>query len=103
MNRAIAERGRYPAMDVLKSISRLMPACHGPHENALISEARKVMAAYADMEELIRIGAYRTGANAEIDRAIALMPQLEAVLAQTKDERSSIGQSFAALAGALQT
>lgn len=101
MNRAIAERGRYPAIDVLKSVSRLMPACHSADENALVSEARKVMAAYADMEELIRIGAYRNGANAEIDRAIALMPQIEAVLAQGKDERSSIADSFAALTQAL--
>src|SRR4051812_16051745 len=70
MERAIAERGRFPAINVLKSISRTMPACQLPHERELVTAARQTMAAYSNMEELIRIGAYRAGADpSEIGRA----------------------------------
>ncbi|MBU6371939.1 MAG: flagellar protein export ATPase FliI [Alphaproteobacteria bacterium] len=102
MERAIAERGRYPAINVLKSISRTMPMCHAPHEMALVTAARRALSAYADMEELIRIGAYKPGASAELDEAIRLRPALEAFLNQGRDEVSSIEESFAALEGALR-
>ncbi|KAF0177642.1 MAG: flagellum-specific ATP synthase, partial [Caulobacteraceae bacterium] len=103
MERAIAERGRYPAINVLKSISRLMPMCHSPHENMLVGEAKKLLSAYTDMEELIRIGAYRAGADATLDKAIAQRPAIEAVLSQGRDEQSSIGDAFVMLEGALQS
>ena len=101
MERRIAERGRYPAINVLKSISRLMPMCHAPRENALVAEARKLLAAHADMEELIRIGAYKSGADATIDRAIAKLPALEAVLAQGRHEHCDLTAGFALLEEAL--
>lgn len=101
MERAIAERGRYPAINVLKSISRLMPMCHNAQENALIAQARASLSLYAEMEELIRIGAYKAGADAEVDQAIRVRPALEAVLAQGRDERMAIKQAFAMLAKAL--
>jgi flagellum-specific ATP synthase len=94
MERAIAERGRFPAINVLKSISRTMPGCHQPHERELVSAARQTLSAYANMEELIRIGAYRTGADPQVDRAIALNPALEAFLAQDKDEVTSLDAGF---------
>jgi flagellum-specific ATP synthase len=53
------------------------------------------------MEELIRLGAYRAGSSAEVDEAIALMPQLEAFLAQGKEESTSIGHGYARLADIL--
>src|SRR6202040_1816432 len=59
MERAIAERGRYPAINVLKSVSRTMPRAADPAYLPIINQAREVMATYADMEELIRLGAYR--------------------------------------------
>jgi len=71
-----------------------MPGCHGPHERELVSAARQTMSAYANMEELIRIGAYRTGADPQVDRAILLNPQLEAFLAQDKDEVTNLDTSF---------
>ena len=101
MERSIAERGRYPAINVLKSISRLMPMCHTPEENALVREARAALSLYAEMEELIRIGAYKPGADAAVDEAVRVRPALEAVLTQLRDERSSIEESFAMLAEAL--
>jgi flagellum-specific ATP synthase len=97
MERAIAERGRFPAINVLKSISRTMPGCQTPFEQDVVRSARQTLAAYANMEELIRIGAYRRGSDPQIDRAIALNPALEAFLTQQKDEATPLDQSFAAL------
>ena len=94
MERAIAERGRFPAINVLKSISRTMPGCHHPHERAIVADARQTLAAYSDMEELIRIGAYRAGADPKVDRAIKLNDPLEAFLAQDRDESTSLDDSF---------
>ncbi len=94
MERAIAERGRFPAINVLKSISRTMPACQEPAEREIVRQARRALSAYADMEELIRIGAYRAGSDPEIDRAIALNPALEEFLRQDKDERSTLDGAF---------
>ena len=101
MERAIAERGRYPAINVLKSISRLMPMCHTDRENALVARARAALSLYGEMEELIRIGAYKRGADPEVDEAIRVRPALEAVLAQGRDELAGIEQSFAMLERAL--
>jgi flagellum-specific ATP synthase len=101
MERAIAERGRYPAINVLKSISRLMPMCHSEEEMQLVSRARAALSLYGEMEELIRIGAYKAGADAEVDEAIRVRPALEAVLSQGRDEQASFADSFAAIAQAL--
>jgi len=98
MERAIAERGRFPAINVLKSISRTMPGCHLPHEREIVKMARQSLSAYANMEELIRIGAYRAGADPIVDRAIELNPALEGFLAQDKDEATSLEASFDSLA-----
>lgn len=102
MERAIAERGRYPAINVLKSISRLMPMCHTAEENALIAKARANMSLYGEMEELIRIGAYKPGADPSVDEAVRVRPALEEVLAQRRDERANFKDSFAALGKALE-
>ncbi len=97
MDRAIAERGRFPAINVLKSISRTMPACQRPREREITAQARKVMAAYNNMEELIRIGAYRAGSDPTVDLAIRLNPALEAFLAQDKEEATDLDTGFARL------
>jgi flagellum-specific ATP synthase len=94
MQRAIAERGRYPAINVLKSVSRTMPRSADPAYLGVLGRARQVMATYADMEELIRLGAYRPGSSAEVDEAIRLHGPLEAFLAQAKDERTSILEGY---------
>jgi flagellum-specific ATP synthase len=97
MERAIAERGRFPAINVLKSISRTMPACQEPNERDIVRNARQVMSAYSNMEELIRIGAYRSGADPLIDRAIELNPAMEAFLSQDPNDATSLEDSFGAL------
>jgi flagellum-specific ATP synthase len=60
LDRAVAESGRFPAIDVLRSISRMAPACYTPDERELVGEARRLLRAHADMAELIRLGAYRS-------------------------------------------
>ena len=101
MERAIAERGRFPAINVLKSISRTMPGCQTPLEREVVSKARTSLSAYANMEELIRIGAYRAGADPDVDRAIALNPALERFLSQDKDDYTPLADSFERLEGIL--
>jgi flagellum-specific ATP synthase len=97
MSRSIAERGRFPAIDVLKSISRTMPDCQTPPERDIVRAARGVLSAYSNMEELIRIGAYRAGSDPLIDAAIRLNPALEDFLRQGKDEVTRLDQAFASL------
>ncbi len=103
MERSIAERGRYPSINVLRSVSRTMPDCHGDGENALIREARRFMSTYSDMEEMIRLGAYRPGTNPEVDAAIQYHPKFEAFLSQHKSERTSIEDGFKQLYSDLAT
>jgi flagellum-specific ATP synthase len=98
MERVIAERGRYPAINVLKSVSRTMPkACDPPYLSA-VARAKRLLSIYGDMEELIRLGAYRHGSNSETDEAIRLFPALEAFLAQGKEEATNLGEGYSRLA-----
>jgi flagellum-specific ATP synthase len=98
MERSIAERGRYPAINVLKSVSRTMPKSCDPAYWPVVQRAKKVLGTYADMEELIRLGAYRPGASAEVDESIALNPALEAFLAQAKEESTPLDAGYRRLA-----
>ncbi|GAB5349234.1 flagellar protein export ATPase FliI [Alteriqipengyuania sp. 357] len=97
MSRKIAERGRFPAIDVLKSVSRMLPECHAEEENRLRLAALGRLSTYGDMEELVRLGAYEAGADASVDEAIRLAPAIEALLKQTKHDRGSTPQTFARL------
>ncbi len=106
MERSIAERGRYPAINILKSVSRTMPRAADQAYLPVITQARQVMATYADMEELIRLGAYRPGSSAEVDEAIALHKPLEAFLSQAKEEATRLSEGYERLEqilGALET
>jgi flagellum-specific ATP synthase len=103
LERAIAERGRYPAVNVLKSLSRAMPQCNSEQEQAVVVKARAELAIYEDMAELIRLGAYRAGTNPDVDRAIKLYPQIESFLKQNKDERATLAAGYATLSKILDT
>jgi flagellum-specific ATP synthase len=94
MERQIAERGRYPAINILRSVSRTMPRAADEAYLPVIQRARQVMATYADMEELIRLGAYRAGSSPEVDQAIALHRPLEEFLAQGKEEVTSLAHGY---------
>ena len=97
MSRKIAERGRYPAIDVLKSVSRTLPAALDAGQNHARLTARRVLSTFQDIEEMVRLGAYRAGSSPDADHAIALAPHIEALLNQDRQERSSADESFAGL------
>jgi flagellum-specific ATP synthase len=97
LERAIAERGRFPAINILKSVSRVMPGCNSDEEQKLVLRARQPLTIYEDMAELIRLGAYKAGTNPEVDNAVRLYPQLEAFLAQSKTERATLSEGYDAL------
>ena len=101
MERKIADRGRYPAINVLKSVSRMMPKCLTENQNALVVKAKQLISRYEDMEELIKLGAYRKGSDPEVDEAILRYPHLEDFLGQDKDECTSIEEGFDMLASCL--
>jgi len=103
MRRQIAERGRYPAIDILKSVSRTLPHCQTDAENATRIAARRVLSTFADMEEMVRLGAYKAGSNPEVDRAVALAPAIETLLGQGKDDPGQLIQAFADLGAIVES
>lgn len=102
MERAIAERGRYPAINILKSVSRTLPKAADPAFWPDVLKARQFMATYSDMEELIRLGAYKQGSDPNVDLAIALHEPLETFLTQNR-EATSIEEGYQALQSILGT
>jgi flagellum-specific ATP synthase len=102
LDRRIAEGGRYPAIDVLRSLSRAVPGCNAPEENGLTSRARALLALHDDMKDMVRLGAYRAGSDPSVDEAMMLAPRIETMLRQQRDEHSGIEDSFALLRAALQ-
>lgn len=101
LERAIADRGRYPAINVLRSISRSMPRCLTPEQAALVMRGREIMSTYEDMAELIRLGAYRRGSDPKVDEAILLYPALEEFLSQKPQEKTGLEDGYARLADIL--
>jgi flagellum-specific ATP synthase len=101
LDRAIAERGRYPAVNVLRSLSRTLPGCNTDEENALLGRARALLSTYEDMAEMIRLGAYKAGSDPAVDEAIRYYQPLEAFLAQDKAERAELAGGYARLAEVL--
>lgn len=98
MDRSIADRGRYPAIDILKSVSRSMPACLTDEQAKIVKRGRSLISTYEDMAELIRLGAYRKGADPKVDEAIQYYDAIEAFLNQQKSEQTSIDNGFKQLA-----
>ncbi len=98
LERQIGERGRYPAINILRSVSRTMPGCNSKNENELVGHARRLLSAYDNMAEMIRLGAYRRGSDPQVDEAIHFQPSLEAFLKQGKRESTDLATSYALLA-----
>lgn len=101
LSRDIAQRGRYPAVDILKSVSRMMPDCNSEAENNLVQVARTIASTYNDMAEMIRLGAYRRGSDREVDHAIQYYPRIEDFIRQRKEERYNLDEGYDGLAEAL--
>lgn len=95
MDRAIAERGRYPAIDLVRSVSRSLPGAATAQENALISETRSLLGLYDQFATMIKAGLYTEGSDALLDQAVRLWPELDAFLA--KPEPQGVENSFAKL------
>jgi flagellum-specific ATP synthase len=102
LDRRIAEGGRYPAIDVLRSLSRTATGCCSAEENGLAARARAILALYADMADMVRLGAYKAGSDPAVDEAVALAPRIEGMLRQGREDITSLPDGFARLAGALE-
>ncbi|MFQ1700434.1 FliI/YscN family ATPase [Loktanella agnita] len=99
LDRDIAERGRFPAIDVLRSVSRSLPDAASPQENAMISQARRHMGTYDRAALMVQSGLYSAGSDKEIDAAIACAPTLDEFLT-IKDSRGTLAH-FAKLRQAM--
>jgi FliI/YscN family ATPase len=97
LTRALAERNHYPAIDVLASVSRVMPAIVDDHHVRLAGALRASLAEYEGARDLIEVGAYAAGSNPAIDRAIVLRPGIEALLCQEREELGDIGTAVEAM------
>ncbi|HEY6413157.1 MAG TPA: FliI/YscN family ATPase [Edaphobacter sp.] len=95
LSRSMAAAGWYPPVDVLDSLSRLMPVVTTAEHRAQASVARRLLAAHARSEDLIRIGAYKPGTDDELDRAMRAMPVLREFLEQQSRERVSMEDTVA--------
>ncbi|MGJ8618428.1 MAG: FliI/YscN family ATPase, partial [Sulfitobacter sp.] len=84
LDRSIAERGRYPAIDVLRSVSRSLPRAASDAENALLTQARKMLGVYDRNAMMIRAGLYTHGSDPEVDQAVALWPELDGFLGKVE-------------------
>lgn len=100
LSRSIAERGRYPALDALSSVSRALPAAASDAENALIGQARRLLAVYEEVNPMVRANLYEFGRDAEADRAIALFPRLDEFLGESSP--GGLGAAFERLRSILQ-
>lgn len=102
LDRAIAERGRYPAINILRSVSRTMPACNTADQNALVVRARQLLSVYEDMAELIRLGAYRRGSDPKVDEAIKYYDAIEGFLGQEIGDVTDLDSCYRMLAETLE-
>jgi flagellum-specific ATP synthase len=102
LDRAVAQRNRYPAINILKSVSRTLPACNSAAENKIINRAKALMAVYEDMAELIRLGAYRHGSDPQVDEAIRYHQGMEEFLSQQKGDRAILEDGYQQLAQILE-
>jgi flagellum-specific ATP synthase len=89
LSRSMAEHGRYPAIDILKSLSRVEASVTSPAEREVMRRIRAILAVYDRYEDMIAVGAYLAGSSAEVDEAIRLKPGIDSFLSQ--DRRESFG------------
>jgi type III secretion protein N (ATPase) len=102
LDRAIAARGRYPAVDVTVSLSRVLDAIATPEHTGAARRLRALVATYEAKRDLVSLGAYAKGSDKDLDEALARMPRIEAFLAQPSAERTSLDATLAALAAAVK-
>ncbi|MCL4142758.1 UNVERIFIED_CONTAM: hypothetical protein GTU68_010110 [Idotea baltica] len=94
LNRELAQAGHFPAVDVLASLSRLMPSLATPEHMAQASKLREWLSAWRDGKDLVEIGAYAEGTNAKLDAAVMRMPVIDAFLKQASNENTQFDESL---------
>lgn len=97
LDRRLGNQGHYPAISVLDSLSRLMPAVTGREAMEKATRLRRLLATYTASEDMIRVGAYQKGADPLLDQAIAAMPAITGFLRQRSDEAAPFAQTMASL------
>ena len=103
LSRKLAERAHYPAVDILQSISRLMPAVTTPEHRLAAQKLREIYAIYIDAEDLISIGAFSPGSNRRIDGAVALIERIRDFLVQPVRERTDFAETVRQLTAIVQS
>ncbi len=93
LSRKLAQKGHYPAIDVLDSVSRVAMSVADATHRAAMTQVGRMLALYREVEELVRIGAYARGADAETDTAIDMAPEIEHLLRQSVDERAGFDRA----------
>jgi flagellum-specific ATP synthase len=93
LDRALAERGHYPAINVGRSVSRIATDVTDPEHQRAARKLRAILATYAEAQDLIRIGAYARGSSEQIDRAVELVPAVEKFLRQEVNQHSTFDQT----------
>jgi flagellum-specific ATP synthase len=99
LSRALAAEGWYPPVEVLDSISRLMPAVTGPEHREQAALLRRLMAIYARSEDLVRIGAYKPGSDPDLDRALRARAAMRSFMMQEAHEQVCLADCLRRLAG----
>jgi type III secretion protein N (ATPase) len=102
LDRAIAARGRYPAVDVTVSLSRVMDMVVGAEHKAAARRLRSLLATYEAKRDLVTLGAYAKGSDKELDEALARMPRIEQLLRQDARDRVPFDETVAALIQAVK-
>jgi flagellum-specific ATP synthase len=105
LSRSLAHRNHFPAIDVLKSVSRCMSDVTAKDHRVSVGKLLNYMAVYADAEDMVNLGAYARGSNPQLDMAIALHPEVDKFLIQPVDDKSEFKltvDKVAALAGAVK-
>jgi flagellum-specific ATP synthase len=103
LSRKLADRGHYPAVDILQSISRLMPAVVSKEHQLAARKLKEIYAIYTDAEDLINIGAFAAGSNRHIDGAIAMIERINAFLIQPVRERTDFKETIRQLTAITQS
>lgn len=98
LDRKIANKGRYPAVNILQSITRIMQVCNTSDKNQIILKAKQIITIYEDMIGMIRIGAYKIGNGESVEAAIKLYLRIEFFLSQKHYESKSLKYTFQKLA-----
>jgi flagellum-specific ATP synthase len=102
LSRSLASEGWYPPIDVLDSISRLMPSVTAPHHRENAALFRRLLAVYAHSEDLVRIGAYKPGADPELDRALRARDIMRGFMTQAANDSATLANSVGRLAAVAQ-